>query len=175
MRTGKQAPQLVDVLFGSYRRHILALLLLRPGESFYVREIARLTGVPAGSLHRELKLLTSAGLLERSTAGNQVRYQVDRKAPSTRSSPALSQDGWASRARQVPHDSRSSQPPALFRVPEIHRSGRIGPLHALGRPRSIDLGDQRCFVSSEKLRNPRQRGNEVLGKFFERRLAHDHQ
>ncbi len=119
MRTGKQAPQLVDVLFGSYRRHILALLLLRPGESFYVREIARLTGVPAGSLHRELKLLTSAGLLERSTAGNQVRYQVDRKAPSTRSSPALSQDGWASRARQVPHDSRSSQPPALFRVPEI--------------------------------------------------------
>ena len=81
MRTGKQAPQLVDVLFGSYRRHILALLLLRPGESFYVREIARLTGVPAGSLHRELKLLTSAGLLERSTAGNQVRYQVDRKCP----------------------------------------------------------------------------------------------
>ena len=119
MRTGKQAPQLVDVLFGSCRQHILALLLLRPGESFYVREIARLTGVPAGSLHRELKLLTSAGLLERSTAGNQVRYQVDRKAPSTRSSPALSQDGWASRARQVPHDSRSSQPPALFRVPEI--------------------------------------------------------
>jgi predicted transcriptional regulator len=30
-------------------------------------EIARLTGVPAGSLHRELKLLASAGLLERST------------------------------------------------------------------------------------------------------------
>ena len=69
MRTGKQAPQLVDVLFGSCRQHILALLLLRPGESFYVREIARLTGVPAGSLHRELKLLTSAGLLERSTVG----------------------------------------------------------------------------------------------------------
>ena len=74
-------PQLVEVLFGAYRRQILALLLLRPGESFYVREIARLTGVPAGSLHRELKLLHDAGLLERSTAGNQVRYQVDRSCP----------------------------------------------------------------------------------------------
>ena len=76
-----QTPQLVEVLFGAYRRQILALLLLRPDESFYVREIGRLTGVPAGSLHRELKLLSDAGLLHRSVAGNQVRYQVDRTCP----------------------------------------------------------------------------------------------
>ncbi len=76
-----QAPQLVEVLFGAYRRQILALLLLRVDESFYVREIERLTGVPAGSLHRELKLLTDAGLLQRSVTGNQVRYQVDRACP----------------------------------------------------------------------------------------------
>jgi predicted nucleotidyltransferase len=76
-----QAPQLVEILFGAYRRQILALLLLHPDESFYVREIGRLTGVPAGSLHRELKLLNDAGLLQRSTAGNQVRYQVDRACP----------------------------------------------------------------------------------------------
>ena len=75
------APQLVEVLFGAYRRQILALLLLHPDESFYVREIARLTGVPAGSLHRELKLLGDAGLLQRSVSGNQVRYQVDRDNP----------------------------------------------------------------------------------------------
>jgi predicted nucleotidyltransferase len=81
MRSRRAAPQLVDVLFGAYRRQILGLLLLRPDESFYVREIARLTGVPAGSLHRELKLLTDAGLLQRSVAGNQVRYQVDRACP----------------------------------------------------------------------------------------------
>jgi len=80
-RTYRQAPQLVEVLFGAYRRQILALLLLRPDESFYVREISRLAGVPAGSLHRELKLLSDAGLLQRSTAGNQVRYQVDRTCP----------------------------------------------------------------------------------------------
>jgi predicted nucleotidyltransferase len=75
------SPQLVEVLFGAYRRQILSLLLLRPDESFYVREIARLTGVPVGSLHRELKLLTQAGLLVRSNAGNQVRYQADRDCP----------------------------------------------------------------------------------------------
>jgi predicted nucleotidyltransferase len=80
-KTVPQAPQLVEILFGAYRRQILALLLLRPDESFYVREIGRLTGVPAGSLHRELKLLSDAGLLQRSVAGNQVRYQVDRACP----------------------------------------------------------------------------------------------
>src|SRR5690606_11717738 len=66
---------------GAYRRQILGLLLLRPDETFYVREIARLTGVPAGSLHRELKLLNEAGLLLRATAGNQVRYQANRDCP----------------------------------------------------------------------------------------------
>ncbi len=70
-------PQLIEILFGTYRRQILGLLLLRPDESFYVREIARLTGVSAGSLHRELKLLTESGLLQRSTTGNNVRYQAN--------------------------------------------------------------------------------------------------
>jgi predicted nucleotidyltransferase len=68
---------LVEILFGAYRRQILGLLLLRPDETFYVREIARLTRVSAGSLHRELKLLTDAGLLLRTTVGNQVRYQAN--------------------------------------------------------------------------------------------------
>lgn len=80
-QNSRQIPRLVEVLFGAYRRQILALLLLRPEESFYVREIGRLTGVPAGSLHRELKLLTDAGLLQRSASGNQVRYQVNRACP----------------------------------------------------------------------------------------------
>lgn len=82
MRTHSQAqPRLVETLFGAYRRRILGLLLLRPDESFYVREIARLIGVPAGSLHRELTLLANAGLLARTTSGNQVRYQVDHACP----------------------------------------------------------------------------------------------
>lgn len=72
---------LAETLFSDYRRRILALLLLRSDENFHVREISRLTGVPAGSLHRELKLLTDAGLLSRQAMGNQVRYQAERECP----------------------------------------------------------------------------------------------
>lgn len=70
-----------EILFGAYRRKVLALLLLRPDEAFHVREISRLTGVPAGSLHRELKLLSQAGLLVRGTVGNHVRYRANRDCP----------------------------------------------------------------------------------------------
>ena len=72
---------LAETLFSDYRRRILALLLLRPDEHYHVREISRLTGVPAGSLHRELRLLADAGLLSRHSAGNQVRYQANRDCP----------------------------------------------------------------------------------------------
>lgn len=68
-------------MFNAYRRKVLALLLLRPDEDFHVRELERLTGVPAGSLHRELKSLFDAGLLDRSRQGNQIRYQANRSAP----------------------------------------------------------------------------------------------
>ncbi len=77
----KPRPQLVELLFGAYRRQILSLLLLHPEQSFYVREIGRLTGVPAGSLHREVSQLTEAGLLDRTAAGNQIRYRADRSCP----------------------------------------------------------------------------------------------
>jgi DNA-binding IclR family transcriptional regulator len=81
MKTIEPSLQLMEVLFGAYRRRILALLLLHHDESFYVPEIARLTNVPAGSLHREFKLLADAGMLTRSQAGNQVRYQLDPACP----------------------------------------------------------------------------------------------
>lgn len=76
-----KATGLAETLFSDYRRRILALLLLRPEDHYHVREISRLTGVPAGSLHRELKLLADAGLLSRHSAGNQVRYQANRDCP----------------------------------------------------------------------------------------------
>jgi predicted nucleotidyltransferase len=83
MRAASASPQprLVELLFGAYRRRILGLLLLHPEESFYVREIMRLAGVPSGSLHRELTALAAAGLLTRSVSGSQVRYQADRSCP----------------------------------------------------------------------------------------------
>jgi predicted nucleotidyltransferase len=71
----------VELLFTAYRRRVLGLLLLRPEDSLHVREISRLTGVPAGSLHRELRILTDAGLLVREPVGNQVCYRANRAAP----------------------------------------------------------------------------------------------
>jgi predicted nucleotidyltransferase len=70
-----------EALFGAYRRKTLAFLLLHPESSFYVREIGRITGIPAGSLHRELKRLATAGIITRKRVGNQVRYQANRDSP----------------------------------------------------------------------------------------------
>ena len=70
--------QPIHFIFSPYRRQVLALLLLRPDERFHVRELERLTGISAGSLHRELKAMAEAGLLIREHQGNQVLYQADR-------------------------------------------------------------------------------------------------
>jgi predicted nucleotidyltransferase len=69
------------LLFGAYRRQVLALLLMHPEQSFHVREIARITGKPAGTLYRELSSLAQAGLLIRSPFGNQVHYRANPACP----------------------------------------------------------------------------------------------
>ena len=55
--------KLSAMLLPGYRRRVLGLLLLRPDESLHGREIARRTGLPAGTLTRELKRLAAVGLL----------------------------------------------------------------------------------------------------------------
>ena len=69
--------QAIELMFGAYRRKLLGLLLLRPDERYHVRELARMTEISAGSLHRELKALSEAGLLIREEVGNQVLYRAD--------------------------------------------------------------------------------------------------
>ena len=73
--------QLIDFIFSPYRRQMLGLLFLHPDERFHVRQLERLTGISAGSLHRELKAMAESGLLSRETQGNQVLYQVERNCP----------------------------------------------------------------------------------------------
>ncbi|NMG77293.1 nucleotidyltransferase domain-containing protein [Aromatoleum diolicum] len=72
---------LMDILFGAYRKRVLSLLLLNPDADYHVRELARLTGTSAGTLHKELTRLAAAGLLLRKEQGNQVRYQANRECP----------------------------------------------------------------------------------------------
>lgn len=69
------------VLFPGYRRRVLGLLLLHPDESLHGREIARRTGLPAGTLTRELKRLAGVGLLTQEKRGNQTLYQANRASP----------------------------------------------------------------------------------------------
>ena len=72
---------LTDLLFGSYRKKVLSQLLLHPDADYHVRELARLTGTAAGTLHKELARLAAAGLLLRQQQGNQVRYQANQQCP----------------------------------------------------------------------------------------------
>lgn len=72
---------LSSLLFSDYRRRVLGLLLLHPDTSYHVRELARLTGTSAGTLHKELTKLTTGGILRRQEVGNQVRYSADRDCP----------------------------------------------------------------------------------------------
>ena len=69
------------VLFPGYRRRVLGLLLLQPDESLHGREIARRTGLPAGTLTRELRRLASVGLLTQERRGNQTLYRANHASP----------------------------------------------------------------------------------------------
>ncbi|MGQ0650731.1 MAG: MarR family transcriptional regulator [Betaproteobacteria bacterium] len=72
---------LSEILFPGYRRRVLGLLLLHPEEALHGREIARRTGLPAGTLNRELARLAEAGLLKREHRGNQLLYSAERDCP----------------------------------------------------------------------------------------------
>jgi DNA-binding transcriptional ArsR family regulator len=69
------------LLFPEYRRRVLGLLLLRPEEALHGREIARRTGLPAGTITRELGKLAEVGLLKREKRGNQQVYSADTSGP----------------------------------------------------------------------------------------------
>lgn len=68
-------------IFSESRRRVLGLLLLHPDSRFHVREIARLTGTAAGSLHRELSKLAKNEVLIREVSGQQVYYKANRTFP----------------------------------------------------------------------------------------------
>jgi predicted nucleotidyltransferase len=72
---------LSSILFPGYRRSVLSLLFLGPDRSLHGREISRRTGLPAGTLTRELNLLADVGLLKKEKRGNQLLYSANRTSP----------------------------------------------------------------------------------------------
>jgi predicted nucleotidyltransferase len=72
---------LTSHLLGNTRTAVLGALLLRPDERLHVRELARVTGISAGTLHRELTALARLDVLTRRVEGRQVYYAANRANP----------------------------------------------------------------------------------------------
>ena len=81
MSTIQNVDKLGDAFFGKTRKAVLSLLFGHPDEEYYVRQIARLTGVGHGAMQRELAALHRAGIIARARRGNQVYYRVDVDCP----------------------------------------------------------------------------------------------
>jgi hypothetical protein len=116
----EQGQALADLLFGTYRYRVLSLLLLRPGDRFHVRMIARLTGIPAGSLHRELRQLSRTGLLSAERVGNQIHYSANESSSifdelsaildKTAGAPPMLEDHSAEHSIEMPPLTRRARP-----------------------------------------------------------------
>jgi predicted transcriptional regulator len=69
------------VLFGKTRQAVLALLFDQPEQTYYLREMARRTGIAPGPLQHELSQLHKADLVIRLRDGNRVTYQANTAHP----------------------------------------------------------------------------------------------
>ncbi len=67
----------LEALFGKTKRSVLGLLFREPDEAFFVRKIIRLADVSPGAAQRELKRLSDAGIIVRSSKDNHVFFQAN--------------------------------------------------------------------------------------------------
>ena len=81
MRTVTGNKDLSSILFTKTRRSVLSLLYGHTDESFYLRQIVRVTGSGLGPVQRELKQLTDVGIIRRTERGHQVYYQANVASP----------------------------------------------------------------------------------------------
>jgi len=81
MSTEPSGDELSVTLFGKTRRAVLGLLYGHADQAFYLRQIARLTGAGLGALQRELRELSSGGIIRRTQKGNQVYFEADSHCP----------------------------------------------------------------------------------------------
>jgi len=70
-----------SALFGKTRRAVLTLLFTSPDRAFYLNEIVREVGLGVGTVQRELRVLTRAGLIRRTVQGKQVFFQANPDCP----------------------------------------------------------------------------------------------
>ena len=72
---------LADALFTTTQQRVLALLFGQPSRSFFASELIKLTGSGSGAVQRELKRLSSSGLVTVKRIGRQKHYQANPDCP----------------------------------------------------------------------------------------------
>ena len=68
-------------IFGKTRQAVLALLYGRADTSFYTKQVMDGVKIGHGTVQRELKNLTAAGIIIREVQGRQVYYRANEKCP----------------------------------------------------------------------------------------------
>lgn len=81
MGTVNEQAGLLSGLFGKTRQSVLSVLYIHPDESFYLRQLSRMTGIQMGALQRELKQLSDNGIIHRNVQGKQVYFQANKDCP----------------------------------------------------------------------------------------------
>lgn len=73
---------MLKMLFTSrVRVKLLKILVARPAERFFIRQLVRLTGEQINAVRRELARLTKIGLLRRKGINNRLYYQIQTDHP----------------------------------------------------------------------------------------------
>jgi predicted nucleotidyltransferase len=81
MGTEIEHSKLSKTLFGKTRRAVLSILYSHTDDSFYLRQLVRITGIGIGAMQRELKQLTDAGIIRRLRIGRQIFFQANTDCP----------------------------------------------------------------------------------------------
>lgn len=71
----------MQALLPEVRGRVLALLLGRPDQAFYLREIVRQTGRGRGAVARELRSLAEAGIVTREKRGHLTYFRANPENP----------------------------------------------------------------------------------------------
>ncbi len=71
-----------ELFASSTMTELLKIFFLHPGEEFYQRELARLSGHTLYLVQRELARLERSALIERERRGNRVYYRAQEKNPA---------------------------------------------------------------------------------------------
>ena len=72
---------LADALFTTTQQRVLSLLFGQPSRSFFASELIELTRSGSGAVQRELKRLSSSGLITVTRIGRQKHFQANADSP----------------------------------------------------------------------------------------------